>query len=267
MTDSTAPMSPTRTVCYADGQDLDTSRDFYTGVLGMNVAMDDPVLGLVSPVNGSAQVLIPPPGFEQPAPRFGIDLGEPAAVTKAHGLALERGLRVVYPLTDEPWGVRRFFVEDPGGTIINVLAHTIQTTSEKAFGTRLLPRLVVPDPDSAADFYHHAVDAEEVFRAPPIDDGRPGVIEQRVGDLSYRVAPAVEEWGWHSPSDLDGSPVLLEIETQDPDVLGNRMTTHGAEVVVPIEHRPYGQRSGRLRDPFGHLWILSGPLTSSGEIL
>jgi hypothetical protein len=33
------------------------------------------------------------------------------------------GLRVVYPLTDEAWGVRRFFVEDPGGSVVNVLAH------------------------------------------------------------------------------------------------------------------------------------------------
>jgi hypothetical protein len=36
---------------------------------------------------------------------------------------VRRGLRVVYPLTSEPWGVRRFFVEDPGGTVVNVLAH------------------------------------------------------------------------------------------------------------------------------------------------
>ena len=34
-----------------------------------------------------------------------------------------RGLPVVYPLTDEPWGVRRFFLRDPGGTVVNVLAH------------------------------------------------------------------------------------------------------------------------------------------------
>jgi uncharacterized glyoxalase superfamily protein PhnB len=46
-----------------------------------------------------------------------------AAVDAAHAEAVRRGLRVVYPLTDEPWGVRRFFVEDPGGTIVNVLAH------------------------------------------------------------------------------------------------------------------------------------------------
>jgi uncharacterized glyoxalase superfamily protein PhnB len=46
-----------------------------------------------------------------------------AAVDAAHAEAVRRGLRVVYPLTDEPWSVRRFFVEDPGGTIVNVLAH------------------------------------------------------------------------------------------------------------------------------------------------
>lgn len=40
----------------------------------------------------------------------------------------DRGLRIVYPLTDEPWGVRRFFVEDPDGRIINVLAHLPNTT-------------------------------------------------------------------------------------------------------------------------------------------
>jgi catechol 2,3-dioxygenase-like lactoylglutathione lyase family enzyme len=123
MTDHKAPASPTRTVCYADGQDLDASRAFYTEVLGLDVSMEDPILGLTSPANRSAQVLIAPAGFEDPQPRFGIDLGRPEAVDAAHRAALQRGLRVVYPIRDEPWGVRRFFVEDPGGTIINVLAH------------------------------------------------------------------------------------------------------------------------------------------------
>jgi uncharacterized glyoxalase superfamily protein PhnB len=61
--------------------------------------------------------------MEDPEPRFGVDVGDPAAVDTAHAAAVERGLRVVYALRDEPWGVCRFFVEDPGGTIINVLAH------------------------------------------------------------------------------------------------------------------------------------------------
>jgi len=61
--------------------------------------------------------------MDDPQPRFGVDVGEAAAVDAAHAEALRRGLSVVYPLTDEPWGIRRFFVEDPGGTVVSVLAH------------------------------------------------------------------------------------------------------------------------------------------------
>jgi catechol 2,3-dioxygenase-like lactoylglutathione lyase family enzyme len=124
MTDRRRAPSPTRVIAYASGEDLDASRAFYTDVLGFEVAMEDPVLGLTSPANRSAEVLVPPAGFHDPQPRFGIDLGEPDAVDAAHTAAVQRGLRIVYALRDEPWGVRRFFVEDPGGTIINVLAHT-----------------------------------------------------------------------------------------------------------------------------------------------
>jgi catechol 2,3-dioxygenase-like lactoylglutathione lyase family enzyme len=123
MTDQPNAPSPTRVIAYANGQDLDASRAFYTDVLGFEVAMEDPVLGLISPANRSAEVLVPPAGFHEPEPRFGVDLSEPEAVDAAHTAAVQRGLRVVYALRDEPWGVRRFFVEDPSGTIINVLAH------------------------------------------------------------------------------------------------------------------------------------------------
>jgi catechol 2,3-dioxygenase-like lactoylglutathione lyase family enzyme len=116
-------MNVKRIIPYADGTDSDASREFYVRVLGLVVAMESPVLGLTSPANPSAQVLIPPPGMENPQPRFGIDVGDPAAVDAAHTAAVERGLRIVYAIRDEPWGVRRFFVEDPGGTIVNVLAH------------------------------------------------------------------------------------------------------------------------------------------------
>ena len=112
-----------RVVAYADGGAVAASRDFYTDVLGFEAAMEDPALTLVAPDTPSAQVLVLPRGTEDPPPRFGVDLGEPGAVDAAHTEAVRRGLRVVYPLTTEPWGVRRFFVEDPGGTVVNVLAH------------------------------------------------------------------------------------------------------------------------------------------------
>jgi catechol 2,3-dioxygenase-like lactoylglutathione lyase family enzyme len=113
-----------RIIPYADADDLAASREFYVEVLGLEVAMEEPVLGLRSPANPMAQVVVSPPGMENPQARFGIDVGDPAAVDAAPAEAVRRGLRVVYPLTDEPWGVRRFFVEDPGGTVVNVLAHT-----------------------------------------------------------------------------------------------------------------------------------------------
>ena len=116
-------MAVTRIVAYAGGNELAASRDFYVDVLGMRVAMEDPVLDLQSPDDPAAEVIIGAQEMQDPKPRLGVDVGEPAAVDAAHAEAVRRGLRVVYPLTDEPWGGRRFFVQDPAGTIVNVLAH------------------------------------------------------------------------------------------------------------------------------------------------
>jgi catechol 2,3-dioxygenase-like lactoylglutathione lyase family enzyme len=116
-------MAVRRIVAYAGGQELVACRDFYVDVLGMQSVMEDPVLDLQSPDNPAAEVIIGAQEMQGPKPSFGVDVGEPAAVDAAHAEVVRRGLRVVYPLTDEPWGVRRFFVEDPGGTIVNVLAH------------------------------------------------------------------------------------------------------------------------------------------------
>ena len=116
-------MAVRRIVAYAGGEQMEASREFYVDVLGMQVAMEDPVLDLQAPGNPTAEVIIGAQEMQDATPRFGVDVGDPAAVDAAHAEAVRRGLRVVYPLTDEPWGVRRFFVEDPGGTVVNVLAH------------------------------------------------------------------------------------------------------------------------------------------------
>jgi catechol 2,3-dioxygenase-like lactoylglutathione lyase family enzyme len=120
-------MPVTRIVPYLESDSFEAISDFYVGVLGLRVAMEDPdngaFLGLGSPANPSAQLVVAAPGVEQPLPRLGIDVGDAAAVDAAHAEAVRRGLEVVYPLTDEPWGIRRFFVKDPSGTVISVLAH------------------------------------------------------------------------------------------------------------------------------------------------
>jgi uncharacterized glyoxalase superfamily protein PhnB len=250
MTDPIMTASPTRMVCYAEGKDLDASRAFYTEVLGLEVAMEAPVLGLTSPANRSAQILIPPIGFEEPQPRFGIDLGHPDAVDAAHSAAVRRGLRVVYPLTDEPWGVRRFFVEDPGGTIINLLAH------RGGAAASVRPRLVVEDVDAAIAYYERYVGA--VLGPRHVEpSGLVVYAEIQIGNSGIALTQAHDDYQFYSPQSSTRSPVLLTLTVADASAVGAAMVNGGGTVIVPIEDRPWGKRQGRIRDPFGHQWVVS----------
>ncbi len=79
------------------------------------------ILTFVSPSNPMAQItLLQESGSGPPNPNVSIEVAD---VDAAHAKALELGLEIVYPITDEPWGVRRFFVTDPNGVIVNVLGH------------------------------------------------------------------------------------------------------------------------------------------------
>ncbi len=105
---------------------LEESRGFYTEVLGMELAMDMGwILTFVSPANPTAQVtVLQATESPVPTPQISIEVDDVDAV---HERAVERGVKIIYPITDEPWGVRRFFVEDPNGVIINVMSHTGST--------------------------------------------------------------------------------------------------------------------------------------------
>jgi catechol 2,3-dioxygenase-like lactoylglutathione lyase family enzyme len=96
------------------------TRDFFVKLLGFEVAMDIGwVVTVTSPANPSAQVNII--GNEDPsAPGISVEVPD---VDAAHARAVELGLEIAYPLRDEPWGVRRFMLREPSGTVVNVLAH------------------------------------------------------------------------------------------------------------------------------------------------
>lgn len=118
------PIGVTRIVPYLESGDFDAVKDFYVGVLGLEVGMDYPqFIDFGSPANPTAQIVVTAPGVDQPLPRFAIDVGDPAAVEAAHAEAVARGLEVVYPLTTEPWGIRRFFLRDPTGAVVSIIAH------------------------------------------------------------------------------------------------------------------------------------------------
>lgn len=115
-------MSIKRIVPDITSERMDESRKFYTEFLGLDLAMDMGwILTFVSPGNPTAQItLLQAPASGVPNPNVSIEVEDVDAV---HARAVELGLQIVYPLTNEPWGVRRFFVADPNGVVVNVLSH------------------------------------------------------------------------------------------------------------------------------------------------
>jgi catechol 2,3-dioxygenase-like lactoylglutathione lyase family enzyme len=96
------------------------TRDFFVDLLGFEVAMDlGWVVTLASPTNPSAQLTIIA-NDDPAAPGISVEVDDVDAV---HAGAVERGLEIAYPLRDEEWGVRRFMLREPSGTIVNVLSH------------------------------------------------------------------------------------------------------------------------------------------------
>lgn len=117
-------MSIRRVVPDITSDRLDESRDFYTAFLGFDVAMDMGwIVTFVSPTNPTAQISVVE-ASQTPAghPNAAVTV-EVADVDVVHKRALARSLEIVYPLTDEPWGVRRFFVRDPNGVVLNIMSH------------------------------------------------------------------------------------------------------------------------------------------------
>jgi PhnB protein len=133
---------------------------------------------------------------------------------------------------------------------------TEQTTTQPAGSlvTGVTARLVAADASAAIAFYVRAFGAEERerFTGP---DGRIVHAEIRIGGVP--VAIKDEGDGDPSPTTLGGSPVILALRVTDADAVADRMTEAGGTVVYPVHDAPYGERGGRLADPFGHLWMIS----------
>ncbi len=117
----------------------------------------------------------------------------------------------------------------------------------------LLPRLIVSDANAAIDFYREAFGAEEIAR---FTDGQKIVhAELRFGPVALTLKdeePGTADMG---PAALDGSPVILTLYVSDADEVSARLEGAGATVIYPVGDSPYG-RMGRLRDLFGHVWML-----------
>ena len=113
-------MSVSRAVPNIQSDRPEETREFFVDLLGFEVGMDIGwVVTVASPGNPSVQVNIIS-NDDPSAPGLSVGVDDVDAV---HARAVENGLEIAYSLRDEEWGVRRFMLREPSGTIVNVVSH------------------------------------------------------------------------------------------------------------------------------------------------
>jgi PhnB protein len=117
--------------------------------------------------------------------------------------------------------------------------------------TALVPRLVVEGADAALAFYTSAFGATVTERYTDAD-GRVVHSMVQTGPVRFSVKDA----GDGDPAPSGGVPVIMSLDVTDADAVADRMLAAGATVIYEIADHGYGY-GGRLRDPFGHQWMVS----------
>ena len=121
------------------------------------------------------------------------------------------------------------------------------------------PYLSVKGASDAIAFYKKAFGAEELVRMP-MPDGRVGHAELQIGDSRVMLADEMPEMGdavTKSPRSLGGTTFGLALYVPDVDALFKRAVDAGAKQMRPLANQFYGDRSGGVEDPFGHIWTIA----------
>jgi uncharacterized glyoxalase superfamily protein PhnB len=117
------------------------------------------------------------------------------------------------------------------------------------------PHLVCAGAADAIEFYEKAFNAVEIARLPG-PDGRLMHAMIRIGDSAVMLVDEMPEWGSFGPRALKGSPVTIHLYVEDVDAVVSRATKAGAKITLPVADVFWGDRYGKLEDPFGHHWSI-----------
>jgi len=118
------------------------------------------------------------------------------------------------------------------------------------------PYLIVKGAADAIEFYKRAFGATEMLRmADP--QGTVGHAEIRIGDSVIMLADEKPAMGYRGPRSLGGSSVSILLYLEDVDGVFERAVKAGAKAQRPVTNQFYGDRSGTLEDPFGHVWTVA----------
>ena len=118
------------------------------------------------------------------------------------------------------------------------------------------PYLSIKGAAAAIDYYKEVFGATELFRmAGP--EGKIGHAEIKIGNSPIMLADEHPEMEFVSPQTLGGTPVGLMIYVDDVDTMFKQAISRGAKEIKPLQDQFYGDRSGTLKDPFGHVWTVA----------
>ncbi|HEY2960994.1 MAG TPA: VOC family protein [Pyrinomonadaceae bacterium] len=117
------------------------------------------------------------------------------------------------------------------------------------------PYLIISGAADALDYYKKAFGAVELFRMD--HGGKIGHAEIKIGDSPIMLADEQPEMGYRSPKSLGGTPVSIMIYVEDVDTIYKRAIAAGGTEVKALQDQFYGDRSGTLTDPFGHVWTVA----------
>jgi PhnB protein len=118
------------------------------------------------------------------------------------------------------------------------------------------PYLSVKGAAGAIAFYKKAFEAKEVMRMPG-PGGTIGHAEIQVGDSRIMLADEFPEMNFRSPHSVGGTPVNIHLYVSDVDKVVKKAVAAGAKSLRPVADQFYGDRSGSLEDPFGHVWHIA----------
>ena len=121
------------------------------------------------------------------------------------------------------------------------------------------PYLRVHSTEQAIRFYAQAFGATELFRLTE-PSGRIGHAEIKIGPATLMLSDESPEHGIKGPLTLGGTSFSIHLHAEDVDRAFERAVSAGATVVRPLQDQFYGERSGTVRAPFGHEWLLGGHL-------
>jgi PhnB protein len=121
----------------------------------------------------------------------------------------------------------------------------------------ITPYLIIDGAAQAIDFYKKAFGATELFRMPDPTGKRIGHAELKIGDSQIMLADENSNMGFRNPKAYGGTPVSLLLYVNDVDATIPRAVAAGAKLLKPIQDQFYGDRSGTIHDPFGHVWTVA----------